>query len=89
MRKVFNLRLHKSKKRCYFEVMLKNLCPLTPNYKQLKQKTYAFIKLNVENCENLFDELYSHAAEYSQVTRLLKRLLEEVVPEEIIGKQNL
>jgi hypothetical protein len=69
--------------------MLKNLCPLSPNYKHLKEKTYKIINSNTESCEDLFDELYSHAVDYSQVTRLLKRLLEEVVPEEIIGKQNL
>lgn len=46
MRRVFSLRLHKGKKRCYFECMLKNLCALPPNYKKLKEKTYLAIKAN-------------------------------------------
>lgn len=36
MREVFSLKIHKGKKRCYFECLLKNFCPLPPNYKQLK-----------------------------------------------------
>jgi hypothetical protein len=51
MRETFSLRLHKGKKRTYFECLLKNLSPLPPNYKTLKQKTYAFIKSNKDSCD--------------------------------------
>jgi hypothetical protein len=50
VRRVFHLRLYKSKKRCYFECMLKNLCPMPSNYKTLRFKTYAVIKSNRDSC---------------------------------------
>lgn len=89
IRKIFGLRLFKGKMRCYFQCMLKNLCPLPSNYKQLKEQTYNSIKSNRQSCDQLFDKLYRSASDYSGVTRLLRRLLEQIVPVEMLGKENL
>ncbi|EAR90406.3 telomerase reverse transcriptase (macronuclear) [Tetrahymena thermophila SB210] len=75
-----------------FNYLLKKFCKLPENYQSLKSQVKQIVqsenKANQQSCENLFNSLYDTEISYKQITNFLRQIIQNCVPNQLLGKKN-